>query len=164
MELYDFTNLIQVLQEYANEVVDTYKNELHKDGHKATGKLISSVHHIFTINSNSIQVDLSLEDYWKYVEKGRKAGKMPPINKILDWIKIKPVIPRPFNGKLPTQKQLAYLISRKIGREGIEAGNELTNTLQKTNNKWLQRIEDALDKDLGNLVEREYLYPYMTNK
>lgn len=157
MELYDFTNLIQVLQEYANEVVDTYKNELHKDGHKATGKLISSVHHIFTINSNSIQVDLSLEDYWKYVEKGRKAGKMPPINKILDWIKIKPVIPRPFNGKLPTQKQLAYLISRKIGREGIEAGNELTNTLQKTNNKWLQRIEDALDKDLGNLVEREVL-------
>lgn len=157
MELYDFTNLIQVLQEYANEVVDTYKNELHKDGHKATGKLISSVHHIFTINSNSIQVDLSLEDYWKYVEKGRKAGKMPPINKILDWIKIKPVIPRPFNGKLPTQKQLAYLISRKIGREGIEDGNELTNTLQKTNNKWLQRIEDALDKDLGNLVEREVL-------
>lgn len=157
MELYDFTNLIQVFQEYANEVVDTYKNELHKDGHKATGKLISSVHHIFTINSNSIQVDLSLEDYWKYVEKGRKAGKMPPINNILDWIKIKPVIPRPFNGKLPTQKQLAYLISRKIGREGIEAGNELTNTLQKTNNKWLQRIEDALDKDLGNLVEREVL-------
>lgn len=143
-----FENLMLALDEYGQSVKDLYQKRLLSDNKKATGNLINNIQCKIAYQGTNYVVFLELEDYWKYVEEGRKAGKFPPVNKILDWIKIKPVLPTPMeNGKLPTEEQLAFLISRKIANEGIPAGNQLAETVQDINRIYLPKLQEALQKD-----------------
>lgn len=149
----DFENLIEVLDEYGRAVKEKYQENLVYDDAVASGELLNSVKYIFQHNQSSFEVSLSLLDYWKYLENGRKAGKFPPINKILDWIRVKPVIPRPYNGKLPTERQLAFLISRKIALEGTKPRDILKLTLEEINDEYFVKISDALAKDIEEDID-----------
>ena len=149
----DFENLIEVLDEYGRAVKDMYQENLVYDNAVASGELLNSVKYILQHNQSSYEVSLSLLDYWKYLENGRKAGKFPPINKILDWIRVKPVIPRPYNGKLPTEQQLAFLISRKIALHGTKPRDILKLTLDEINEEYFVKISDALAKDVEEDID-----------
>lgn len=154
IELIRFDNLEMVLNEYGKVIQDLYKRKLLEDDKKASGALVSSVRYIYQKEDNKYDVSLQLEDYWKYVEYGRKAGKFPPVNKILEWIRIKPVLPYPNkDGRLPTENQLAFLISRSIAENGIEAGNQLEKTVDEIKDEFTLRLIDALDKDLRNAID-----------
>lgn len=52
-------------------------------------------------------------NYLYTLETGRKPGKMPPIDNIEDWLKQRGINPPDI-----TQRSLAFLIARRIGREG----------------------------------------------
>ena len=54
-------------------------------------------------------------DYTYYMQWGRAEGRMPPVRVILEWIEAKGL--RPVEEKMKVST-LAYLIARKIGREG----------------------------------------------
>lgn len=149
-----FTNLENALDAFIKDFIQTYKGLLIRDDKKASGNLIRSIKPIeIEFSSNKMSGSISLANYWKYVEYGRRPGKFPPPKKILDWIKIKPVIPRPVNGIKPTEKQLAFLISRKIARDGIEAGNQFKEALDLTWTKNKNYISDAISKDLAANIE-----------
>lgn len=151
----NFSNLQIALNSFIEDFINTYKGLLIRDNKKASGNLISSLKPVsIEFTNNKYQCSIQIADYWKYVEYGRRPGKFPPMNKILDWIKIKPVIPRPMNGlKPPTEKQLAFLISRKIARDGIKAGNQFTEALNLTWTKWEQPISDAISQDLSQAID-----------
>lgn len=151
---FKFTNLQNALDKFINDFIDTYKNILIRDNKKASGNLINSIKSL-SINFTSSQLSgsISLADYWKYVEYGRKPGKFPPPNKILDWVKIKPIIPRPINGIKPTEKQLAFLIGRKISKYGIKAGNQFSEALDLVWAKDSNLISDAISLDLQEAVD-----------
>lgn len=143
-----FEGLNEALNEYVEEVRYLYRNRLILDDKYATGKLIQNIKTYVKNKGMGYEVGLYLEDYWKYVEEGRKPGKFPPVDKILDWIKIKPVLAdKDRNGRVPTPKQLAFLIGRKIAEEGIDAGHQLKETVQQVNARWLPRLQEALQKD-----------------
>lgn len=152
---FDFTNLQSTLSSFVDELINTYKNLLIRDNKKASGNLISSLKPVqIEFSNNKMQGSIEIASYWKYVEYGRRPGKFPPMNKILDWIKIKPVIPRPMNGlKAPSEKQLAFLISRKIARDGIQPGNQLKEALDLTWAKYEKQISDAISKDLNEAID-----------
>lgn len=154
----EFENLINVLQEYGKAVQELYKQNLTSDGAKASGELINSVKYIYEQKGNSYSISLSLAEYWKYVEYGRRAGrKFPPPSAIRKWIEVKPILPRPMsNGKLPTINQLTYLISRKIARDGIEPRNILKNTLEEINREYDEKISEALTLDLSNSLDEVF--------
>lgn len=141
-------HLREVLADIGDLICSEYKDYLTADGKIASGGLLESVNYRIDYDNRSISLSLSLADYWKYVENGRLPGKFPPPDKILEWIRIKPIVPDERNGKLPTEKQLAFLIGRKIAEEGIEAGNQLRNTLEDLNNTISERIEEAITKDI----------------
>ena len=143
----EFKHLQEALGQYAQAITDQYKQNLESSGRRATGNLISSVNSKVTVNGQSFDIEIQLEDYWKYVEEGRGAGKFPPVNKILEWIMVKPILPYPDkNGKLPTEKQLAFLIGRKIANEGFQGSNDLEHTMEQVDYEHI--IEDALDQDV----------------
>lgn len=147
-----FTHLQEALAQYGQAIADRYKENLEVSGRRATGNLITSVNTMVTVNELSFVIELQLEDYWKYVEEGRKAGGFPPVNKILEWIKVKPILPTPMaNGKLPTERQLAYLIGRKIANEGFQGTYDLEHTMQEVD--YNQIIEDALDQDIMGCID-----------
>jgi hypothetical protein len=88
-----------------------------------------------------IGIDFGNADYWYYVNYGRKPGtkitkvsidkfgnqreyetytKFPPINKIKDWAKAKPVLQyRDRLGRFIDNDTRAFLIGRAIARDGI---------------------------------------------
>lgn len=152
----EFPNLTRVLNEYAQGLVENYKAALGAESINASGELANSVKYIIDDKvKGRFEVKLNLLEYWKYVEYGRKAGKMPPIKVLYNedktgWVQIKPIIPRPNkNGQLPTQKQLAFLIARKIGLEGTKGRGVLSERIENANRVFWKDIEDAILKDLG---------------
>lgn len=149
-----FDNLTKVLNDFGRFLVEEYKDNLILNNKNASDELYNSVKYIVdTKTKGRIEVNLSLLDYWKYIEQGRKPGKWPPISAIERWIEVKPVIPRPLsNGKLPTTQQLTYLISRKIGLEGIAPQPLLKQSVDSVMNSMLEFIEEAITKDLENEI------------
>jgi hypothetical protein len=151
-----FEHLADTLQFWGEIVAEEYKNKLQGEDINASGKLSNSVKTVFTVNGNSYEVSLSLEDYWKQVEYGRQPTKNDGNGElrrnILEWIRVKPVIPTPFNGKLPTEEQLAYLISRKIHMYGYEGKQPLKRTIDELKVEIHRDIEEALSKDLSTDV------------
>jgi len=150
-----FDNLQIALDSFINDFIQTYKGLLIRDDKKASGNLISSLKPVtIQFKNNKLEANISLASYWKYVEYGRRPGKFPPINKIINWIKVKPVIPRPMNGlKPPTEPQLAFLIARKIARDGIKAGNQFKEALDMTWNRHYNEISNAITEDLNQAID-----------
>ena len=152
-ELIRFPNLERVLNEYGQALQDEYKLRLLKDGKTASYNLVDTVRYIYSTNGRKYEISLNLASYWRFVEYGRKPGKYPPPDKILEWVRIKPLLPRPMkNGKLPTEKQLAFLIGRKIAEEGIDAGNQLQDSVEAINHTYMLKIYDAIDKDIDGIA------------
>lgn len=142
----EFKRLKEVLERYGQLLVTKYQSYVPE----ASGKLVQSVKYELKHGENTYEVGLWLEDYWKYVEYGRKSGKFPPLDKIEEWIRVKPVIPRPYNGKLPTEKQLAFLIGRKIAQDGIEGKDVLKRTRDEVKDEMLMSIKQAIMEDVAD--------------
>ena len=156
--LIKFDNLRKVLEDLGKFLVEEYRDNLILNNKNASDELYNSVRYIIDGKTKGrFEVNLELMDYWKYIENGRKAGKMPPIKAIEKWIEVKPVLPRPMaNGKLPTTKQLAYLISRKIGLEGIKPQPLLQQSVDNVMDVMMEYIEDAIAKDRQNALDGIY--------
>lgn len=121
------------IEQIVNDFQYSYMSKIIDTGHNASGNLGLNQKHILKFDGRYFTVSLLLEDYWKYLEAGTKPH-FPPPDKILQWIKIKPVLPRADkNGKLPTENQLAYLIGRKISLVGIKPTYLLRDTLSEFN-------------------------------
>lgn len=109
----------------ADELAQAYKRHLDDEGAVASGDLKASVDKWeFVWKGETLQLIFKLPDHWRYIEEGRgptqrsEGGKLYPA--ILEWIKVKHIVPRPRPGmlKVPTTEQLAYMITRKIHRFG----------------------------------------------
>lgn len=151
----DFKNLSAALSAFLDDLTQKYKELLARDGKNASGNLSRSVKALdISFSTKSVTGSISLASYWKYVEYGRKPGKMPPVSKILEWVRVKPDLPRPRNNaKPPTDAQLAFLIARKIGRDGIKPGNQLEEALNIVWMKHKKDISDAISADLQEAVD-----------
>ena len=144
------SEFLATLDEYAQKAEELYNRKVTDKGINASYKLLNSVETVVRRNDDTITVTINLEDYWYYVENGRKAGRFPPIDKILEWIRVKPVIPyTDSRGRLPTEEQLAFLISRKIAEQGTEGRKVLAETVEELNNYYLPLLQQALDRDFA---------------
>lgn len=90
--------------------------------------------------------------YAQQLETGRNAGRFPPISAIEKWIDDKNISAR-LNGEI-TKSQLAFLIARKIAKEGWNrsgfGGVELISEVITT-----ERIQKIID-EVG--VEQAFIY------
>lgn len=154
-ELMELTELQQVLKDYARDARELYKYQISLGGKNASRKLIDSVNSQVIVNDRGYEVNLTLQHYWKYIESGRKPGKFPPVGALIRWIEVKPIIPKPdANGKLPSPKQLAYLIGRKIEQEGIEPFPALKTTQEELDKIYHKKLSDALGHDVSNYIRK----------
>lgn len=150
----EFKNVIQFLNDFGKELADKNKRNLVNDDAVASGKLLNSIRYIFNKNNTSFEISMEMAEYWKYVENGRKSGKFPPISAIREWVNVKRVIPRPYNGKLPTENQLAFLIARSISKKGIKPKPIFNDTLDDAMNDFENGLEDAFTKDVENEMDK----------
>ena len=148
-KLIDLPHVQAVMEEMAIAIRNEYQDNLIRNDRIASGDLLNNIEYEITRDDFTVTIYVKMRDYWYYVENGRKAGKWPPIQNILDWIKIKPVLPRPnAEGKLPTPQQLAFLIARKIGKEGTEGTQDLRKATDTIWDTFEDRLYEAIDEDV----------------
>ena len=116
-------SVYQTIIDIFDEVVGDLKASAEEKGLDASGNLIASIRFEPKILGEVFQFKLLLPDYYKWVDEGRKKGKFPPINAILDWMRSKGIVPRNTKGKrLKTTKNslksLAFVIARGIAKKG----------------------------------------------
>lgn len=161
-ELIQFDNLRAVLEEFAQEFKDQYRAGLLSHGRftqYGTDRLVDSV------DANTVEamiregdeawsVTINLNDYWKYVENDTRPH-WPPPSAILRWVEIKPVIPHPDDkGRIPSPRSLAYLIGRKISREGTTGSHDFKTAQETTVERFRARIRVAMIRDVQNYVRQ----------
>lgn len=163
-DIRNYPELMKVLDEYQSEFKRILKAEISSGDHVATGKMLNSIETELVINQQSLKVILKISDYARYVEEGRKPGKRPPIAPIELWIQSKGITPYPDkNGKIPTIKSLAYLISRSIGEKGTikkykyQGSKMIAQTSEQVNEHYLPLIKQALQKDFDNMFSIQIL-------
>ena len=160
----EWENTKLILDEFGKQFIDAYRAGLDAKNANASRDLYNSLDFEIKIGDQNISLDIELNDYWKYLEYGCKGEEtsypeayypahFPPTSAIEEWIKIKPVIPEQRNGKLPTQKQLAFLIARSIHKQGIEprfifrdAGDSVWEQLKDA-------LEEAITKGVNNSIK-----------
>lgn len=145
---------LTTIQNIINEFTDTLKSVISSNGSNASGTLSKSIKGIVKMNDKYLTVSISLEDYWKYIEYGTNPH-FPPVDKIREWVRVKPVLPRPLaSGKLPTENQLAFLIGRKISKFGTKPKPFLNNTKEefdlvgKVYNATLELITKQIEQEI----------------
>lgn len=133
--------IVEVLSKYGEVVKKQYVNDIkNKPATKygpanASGKLANSVR--FEADEKGLR--LYALGYAYYVENGRGAGKAPPRAAIEQWITDKGLV-----SDIST-KSLAYLIQRKIAREGTEAYKQGGTKL----------LGDIITQDLINSIKND---------
>ena len=148
----DFRHTMKALNDFGQKIVDNYKAELEACGYQ-DGQLYRTLSYSVKMDNSSWLISISLEEYWKYIEYGRRPGKMPPVSAIEDWIKVKQILPRPLtlkSGKsvVPTIPQLSFLIARKIGRDGIRPRPFFKQSSEEAKREFLHIIEEAVLADI----------------
>ena len=148
-KLIDLPHVQAVMEEMAIAIRNEYQDNLIRNDRIASGDLLNNIEYEVTRGDFTYTIYVKMKDYWYYVENGRKAGKWPPIDNILNWIRVKPVLPRPnAKGKLPTPQQLAFLIARKIGEEGTEGTQDLRKATDTIWDTFEDRLYEAIDEDV----------------
>ena len=148
-KLIDLPHVQAVMEEMAIAIRNEYQDNLIRNDRIASGDLLNNIEYEITRGDFTYTIYVKMKDYWYYVENGRKAGKMPPIDNILNWIRVKPVLPRPnAKGKLPTPQQLAFLIARKIGEEGTQGTHDLRKATDTIWDTFEDRLYEAIDEDV----------------
>lgn len=154
MDNLDLTDIQQLLQQFIQAV----REDLEQQNINASSKLSKSLKSVVKQKGKWIEISISLEDYWKYIEYGTRPH-FPPIQAIRKWIDVKPILPRPMKGKLPTRDQLAFLIARKISKVGTRPKPFLNKTISDFNlidkvyNLLLNQIQQQINKQINDELE-----------
>lgn len=125
----------------------------------ASGETGKSLGYEVLTSPNAYGVKFKGKPSTYFTEYGRKPGKAAPTEPIVKWIKAKRIKPyertesggRKFVKRTPAKMDvMAYLIARKIGREGTQATYFFEAAVKKG-------IEDNKDKLMANAINVDKL-------
>ena len=148
----DFKHTMKALNDFGNFIITNYKSQLEAE-QMNNGELYRTISYSVSTGNSGWVISVSLADYWKYVEYGRRPGKMPPVSAIENWINVKQIIPHSMtlkSGKtvIPTIPQLSFLIARSIGRRGIAPKPLFQKSFEAAKQQFIQVIKDAITQDI----------------
>jgi hypothetical protein len=114
------------------KIVSDLKNYLEKNDIKASGNLISSIKHkVYEATSYNLSIQILADDYFKYIEEGRKPGKFVPIKPLSEWVKLK---------GLP--EEAVYPINYNIYKYGIKPKPIISKALNQNKVKYINSLRE----------------------
>lgn len=123
-------------QKFLKEEMESLRNDIlavyNASGKRTSGEFEKGLEVIYEGNKATLMG-------YEYLG-GRRAGKQPPMKAIEDWIKAKGL--KPVESEMTTST-LAYLIARKIAKEGTKKENNLAIYTKVITP---QRIDEILEK------------------
>lgn len=135
----EFTNIERVLQKYSDAIIASLESK----GIKRTSNLSQSLEVSKDVQPLKTIFEVLANEYWYYIDQGRgktENGEPPGEVKeaIKRWIRREGIKAEERNGRTPTEDQLAFLITRKIHREGFPGRDFVSGPTAE--------IESELDK------------------
>jgi hypothetical protein len=150
----------RILQNWGNELIKQLQNNLLKNKSNASSSLSQSITPQITQPATGYNLSIMMQDYWFYVENGRKptqgGGSGELYKNIYEWIQNKRDLQVNVISKSPDRiaatKSLAYVITRKIHREGTKANSFVSPALKQVTTQTLAtRISEYIVESLtGN--------------
>lgn len=143
MEEKDLIETRKVLEEMGNETLSSMRDILFTKDKNASGELINSLKYTIDYNNQSLDIEFEMADYGIFVDKGRRPGKMPPIDKIKPWMQLRGI-----------PEKWAFPIARKIGKLGIPATPFFSSTIEEKQTLYINKLADAFATDLENYTQK----------
>ena len=143
------------IKQVCSDLLERYKQAVKDSGHYASGDLCNTATYKIKWDGKYFELSFNLEEYWKYIENGTKPH-FPPISAIENWITVKHIIPSTNNGRVPTTKQLAYVIAREISQNGTKATKLLQKTIDGADDL-INMLVELIEKQLEEEIEKEEL-------
>jgi len=142
-------------QPLCDELQKALVERLAAQDHNATGALSDSIEVIAKKEAQKWCIEVWAKHYGRWVNNGRKKGKMPPIDVIREWMDV-----RNIGNDLTKEYQkrgLAFVIARSIKEKGIppEGGYSAHyakgNTIERTG--WVDRVIEEKEEYIADYVK-----------
>jgi len=141
--------LKEAIEIFGKEIVEIAGQLIKNEPKVNTGRLMDSLESraIETAFGTSYTLLVLAEDYFIYVDQGRKPNSTPPpVAPIKKWCNQKGI-----------DESLAYAIAKSIGKKGIPATNISSRMLkQALNNVAYRRLEDGIADWVDDLIEENF--------
>ena len=169
----DFKNVDEVLNAYAEYVVDSAKKNL-VDERKSLGDLYKSVSYKYEKSQNLFLLDFLMEDYGTFVDKGVRgktstypetsaalsqfqygSGNFPKgglTEGINEWMKKKRFQWRDERGRFMSYESMSYIIARSIYNKGLKANLFFTTQFELGLQNLPKQLTDAFSLDIENAI------------
>jgi hypothetical protein len=150
-----FVELMQSDYRMKRKVGRNYTNAV------ASGTLEKSLAYRLQIKGQSINISVFAKGKASQYFLARENGRRPPVSAILDWMRIKPIKLRDKESgkfKKPTEtlkKQVAFMIARKIGRDGIKGWNAFEYAYENIWDEYESKVVEAYGKDFNATIENQ---------
>lgn len=141
------------IKQICSDLLERYKQAIRDNGNMASGDLANTATYRVDINGKYVEVIFNLQEYWKYLENGTKPH-FPPIDAIEKWITVKHIIPTTNSGRVPTTRQLAFLIARGISVNGTKPTKLLQKTIDGADDL-INALLDEITKQLEQEIDTE---------
>jgi hypothetical protein len=133
-------DLLDNLEKLASRIEFDMKEIIQINGAIATGWLYKEVKaRVSELKDDKYTIEISYPFYGKFIDEGRRPGKMPPIKDIADWCKIKGI-----------PQSAAFPIAKSIGEKGFK-GIHFTRVIFGKEEK------DAFAKNYANYALKEII-------
>jgi hypothetical protein len=147
-EIYDRVN------DFAIEAQNVLRQKLEDDNKVATGQLINSLNYTIYSADNDIgyEVDIS-GDHLIFADQGRSPGRPPYSLDLVPWVEAKGISEPGY-----TDEQMAFVIARSIGENGVKASNVIEATKDEMKNSAsidaiTESIQNKYTQDIINILE-----------
>ena len=146
--------ILRIVQNWGNEFIAQMQNRLRINKTNASSSLAQSIQPQIKPTKTGYNLSILMNDYWLYVENGRKptakGGDGQLYKNIYEWIQNKQPMQRivaQSTDKIKATKSLAYVITRKIHREGTKAQPFIAPSLEKVT---LQTLSDRISRYIAD--------------
>ena len=152
--------ILRIIQNWGNELISNFRSNLQKNKSLASNRLFSEIEPEITGTKTGYNLKIQMLDYWKYVENGRPPTRTnspsnPTLQKsIEEWIVNKGIQVRTSNNqdRRTAIKSLAYVIARKIHRNGTKARPFISPALTR---EMQQTLTDRIGKYIADTLAGE---------
>ena len=163
----------KALDDFGEYVRKQSQANLKKEGKNVSGNLYNSIDYFTKESKNSFQLDILMDDYGKFVDKGVKGfsssakapnspfkfgtgtGKSGGLTKgINKWVRLRRFQFRNReNGQFMSYESTAFLVVRSVWHKGIETTNFLTTPFEEAFKRLPDDIVEAYSLEVDTLFK-----------
>lgn len=133
VEVRNFDRDVQgVLARFGAKLQEDLIKSLDNKNKNASGDLRQSIQAVpnVSIQDGFYTYVLSMADYYEFVDEGRRAGKMPPIDSLIKWVRQKSAFGGLEVNKSKDVRSVAFGIAKNIAKFGIKPSYFFTDVIE----------------------------------